>query len=540
MLFVVSLYAILFLPDVLDQLRGEVIARAALRRELVPHLPRPLVLPERGPSTAAAARVVARGGGAVLPVLAAHPDAGPHGVGQERTRAAHRRARRGRDLHARDGDPVPPLHRSVARRTTAPTRASPRCCSGRRSRSCGRRGGSSDARVATRASCSTRSRCGSGHRAVLDVPQRRGVRSRPLPRRVPAGRRSSRRSSSRRPCTRRRSSCRGCSGSRCSAGSACAPTASTCGTGRSTWSPGRTPTCRSPGIPLLVLRLALTFGAAALSYKYVEEPIRHGAIERRWAQLPRVHRPRSAAQARRPGFVLVAAGIGVGLRGHRGRSRQRRERRRARRASAKQTAGRRAPGDTTTTSARARPPRRRPVHHHARRRPGSPPAVTAIGDSVMLGAANQLIATIDTMFGTRHGPAGDDRRRGREPAVLDRGRRRSRPARTGRARSDRGRAARHQRHHRPRRLRPADGDPRRPAEGRDRQRQGAAARGSSRSTTRSPPGVKKYKNAVLLDWHGYGGAHPEFFYDDGIHLRPEGADGLRPVRGPGAGGGGSP
>jgi lysophospholipase L1-like esterase len=29
---------------------------------------------------------------------------------------------------------------------------------------------------------------------------------------------------------------------------------------------------------------------------------------------------------------------------------------------------------------------------------------------------------------------------------------------------------------------------------------------------------------VLLDWHGYGGAHPEFFYDDGIHLRPEGAD----------------
>ena len=36
-------------------------------------------------------------------------------------------------------------------------------------------------------------------------------------------------------------------------------------------------------------------------------------------------------------------------------------------------------------------------------------------------------------------------------------------------------------------------------------------------------GVKKYKNAVLLDWHGYGGAHPEFFYDDGIHLRPEGA-----------------
>jgi hypothetical protein len=37
-------------------------------------------------------------------------------------------------------------------------------------------------------------------------------------------------------------------------------------------------------------------------------------------------------------------------------------------------------------------------------------------------------------------------------------------------------------------------------------------------------GVKKYKNAVLLDWHGYGGAHPEFFYDDGIHLNPEGRE----------------
>ena len=47
-------------------------------------------------------------------------------------------------------------------------------------------------------------------------------------------------------------------------------------------------------------------------------------------------------------------------------------------------------------------------------------------------------------------------------------------------------------------------------------------------------GVKKYKNAVLLDWHGYGGAHPEFFYDDGIHLRPEGAAAYAQLRGPGA------
>lgn len=36
-------------------------------------------------------------------------------------------------------------------------------------------------------------------------------------------------------------------------------------------------------------------------------------------------------------------------------------------------------------------------------------------------------------------------------------------------------------------------------------------------------GVPKYRNAVLVDWHAYGLAHPELFYDDGIHLRPEGA-----------------
>ena len=39
----------------------------------------------------------------------------------------------------------------------------------------------------------------------------------------------------------------------------------------------------------------------------------------------------------------------------------------------------------------------------------------------------------------------------------------------------------------------------------------------------APAGVKNYKNAVLLDWHGYASQHPEFFYDDAIHLRPEGA-----------------
>ena len=35
--------------------------------------------------------------------------------------------------------------------------------------------------------------------------------------------------------------------------------------------------------------------------------------------------------------------------------------------------------------------------------------------------------------------------------------------------------------------------------------------------------VPKYPNAVLIDWHAVGAAHPEYFYEDGFHLRPDGA-----------------
>jgi peptidoglycan/LPS O-acetylase OafA/YrhL len=37
-------------------------------------------------------------------------------------------------------------------------------------------------------------------------------------------------------------------------------------------------------------------------------------------------------------------------------------------------------------------------------------------------------------------------------------------------------------------------------------------------------GVERYPNTVLVDWHGVGIQRPDFFWDDGIHLRPEGAD----------------
>ena len=36
-------------------------------------------------------------------------------------------------------------------------------------------------------------------------------------------------------------------------------------------------------------------------------------------------------------------------------------------------------------------------------------------------------------------------------------------------------------------------------------------------------GVARYPNARLIDWHGASEGHPELFWNDGIHLRPEGA-----------------
>ena len=34
--------------------------------------------------------------------------------------------------------------------------------------------------------------------------------------------------------------------------------------------------------------------------------------------------------------------------------------------------------------------------------------------------------------------------------------------------------------------------------------------------------IPKYKNAVLINWHAVASAHPEWFYEDGFHLRPDG------------------
>jgi hypothetical protein len=36
-------------------------------------------------------------------------------------------------------------------------------------------------------------------------------------------------------------------------------------------------------------------------------------------------------------------------------------------------------------------------------------------------------------------------------------------------------------------------------------------------------GVRRHRNAVLVDWYGISAHHPEYFWGDGVHLRPAGA-----------------
>ena len=72
------------------------------------------------------------------------------------------------------------------------------------------------------------------------------------------------------------------------------------------------------GIPLLVLRLGLTFGAAELSYRYVETPLRKGALGQWWKNLRSVDQPVRQVATRRGLAVagtaaLLVVFVGTGL-----------------------------------------------------------------------------------------------------------------------------------------------------------------------------------------------------------------------------------
>jgi len=262
------------------------------------------------------------------------------------------------------------------------------------------------------------------------------------------------------------------------------------------------------GLPLLALRLALTFAAAAASYKYIEEPIRHGAIERRWA----LFRTSTGETRRKIGTGLALAAVAVTV------------------GTVVVVLGLAAGGTTVVPPGfpkqasvvlkpgAADPATASSTATTAPTAPTAPPTVTAIGDSVMLGAAPQLKAAIDTMFGA-------------DVAGIDAAESRQFFAGVDQIQSYKDQGALGQdvivQLGTNGTVDPGDFD---------RMMELLSDRTKVVIINAKVPrpweqqvndtlaaGVKRYKNAVLLDWHGYASEHPEFFYDDGIHLRPDGA-----------------
>jgi peptidoglycan/LPS O-acetylase OafA/YrhL len=258
------------------------------------------------------------------------------------------------------------------------------------------------------------------------------------------------------------------------------------------------------GTPLLVLRLGLTFGAAALSFKYVEEPVRAGAIGRQLALFRQargesrqriVRRVASVAVVVVVSLLVVVVGLGAG-------------------GTPGPPAGQSAvaatiiqspvttvdPNSTATTLA----PSTSPWH------------VLAVGDSVMLGAAQNLVDTISPL----------------EPIQVDASQ--SRQFFQGvddlQGYADRGEL--------PTDVvivhlgtngvvNPDDFDRMMGILSKVRKVLVVNAKvprpWEEEVNDTIATEAKKFKNVTVIDWHSIGGAHPEFFYDDAIHLRPEGA-----------------
>ena len=269
------------------------------------------------------------------------------------------------------------------------------------------------------------------------------------------------------------------------------------------------------GVPLLVMRVAITVGLAELSFRFVEEPIRHGAIGR-WMAAVR----NSTGEERRRlttgfamstaaimlGVVVIAAGLAGG-----GESA-------ARPPGFPVNADARvivppstttAPTTTSLGTAVTTPP--------ATTAPAVPPLVagrvTMIGDSVMLGASSAL----HTALGDRLYFDALESRQFSElvPTVRDL-----------RAKGLLGQEVVIQLGTNgtidPGDLDAAMGmmsDARRVVLVNAKVPRGWEAQVNDVLAD----GARRYRNVVLLDWHTLAGARPDVFWDDGIHLQPAGA-----------------
>jgi peptidoglycan/LPS O-acetylase OafA/YrhL len=280
------------------------------------------------------------------------------------------------------------------------------------------------------------------------------------------------------------------------------------------------------GWPLLVLRLALSFGAAELSYRYVETPIRNGAIGRYLALLRTEHGEIRRRIARR-GFVIAASSsivvvaLGAGLASAQGETpripgfnARAHSKDKGDIADPRVLAALRRRSSTTTTRGATGPT----GHTSTTRHPVTPTTTDAlqhealaIGDSVMLGAQQSLEAEIPNMyvdakvsrqFWDATVVLQQYKNAGLLPPtiVVHMG--------TNGAFSD------------------AQFDQMMSVVG-DRQVFFVNAREprtwETEVNTRLATDAKKYKNAHRLDWHAFSGSHGDWFVSDGIHLTGLGA-----------------
>ena len=253
------------------------------------------------------------------------------------------------------------------------------------------------------------------------------------------------------------------------------------------------------GFANLVMRIGLTVGAAELSYRFVEEPIRHGSLGR-WFQSLRgaTGRDRTVMWQHTLAMcalVTVAVALaGVGL---------------ASGQPARVEAGLQflsAPDTTSTTATtRAGAPTTAPTT------PPPAPAVTAIGDSVMQGAQSALQEKIpgihvDAVKSRQFGTAIDLIRSLKDTGQLG-------PVVVIHLGTN-GRIVNEQMDA----LKILLGD---------RQRVIFLNVKVPRSWEAGDNDVLQRKipefgNAVLINWNGEGSLHPEFFYGDGIHVNGTG------------------
>ena len=288
------------------------------------------------------------------------------------------------------------------------------------------------------------------------------------------------------------------------------------------------------GFPLFVFRMVLTFGAAEMSYRYVETPLRQGALGRWYADWHGSDGVRRQALARRGmavggTFCVLVLLIGVGLY----RSTNDPEREAIELAamgddtaeltgtptaaqgddpSAPVATGATTTTTTTTTTTVAGAPTTVPGATTTTVAPpvGQTDAV-AVGDSVMLGAQSALTTAmpgirVDAKVGRQFGSVSDVvgwyASEGLIPGTL------IVHAGTNGTFTDAdidtmmSRAG-------DRKVLLVNAKVSRPWQDLVNQRMAAAA--------------DRHPNAVLVDWYSMASAHPEWFAADGAHLRPDGA-----------------